>query len=360
MIRVISCNIKLQLCVVISYENDISLRSSYCSNSVMIRGILYTLLLYITLDCLRPGPEYSIVDPQELQAVPGAAPRIYVEDVDKSMLECVYVPLYNDTRETSSYRSLLSTGELQSYLNELMINVTIDNRTMVYTMESGISMTNSSGVEYIAVVSQLNTHQMHPQLSYRMAAAPTRDTENLWGMVRDPLMRNCILNKDTIKTFVNETFNRSDIPDWIDGYTIATYMRAKERAQLNKENTLVPQYFYYRTSTADLFQDQEQLHKRIANHAPFNSLALMRIQTLYEGICRADSSKQAVANIHLTCLPGATACKLISILIRHDMCGHDIVFGCDYICNVREIYEAVRKAWQTQTVKCAHISSSSS
>lgn len=326
----------------------------------MVCGILYTFLLYTALYCLRPGPEYSMVEPQELWDIPDTVPRIYVEDVNKSMLECVYIMLYNDTRETFSYRSMLRTGELQSYLNELMINLTIDERALIYTMESGISMTKNSNVEYIATVSQLSTNQIQPHLSYRMAAAPMRDTEDSWNIVKDYSAKDCILNKEAIKSFINETFNRSDTPDWIDKSTVHTYRRAKERVHLGKDDTPVLQYFYYRSSTADLFQDQEQLHKRIANHAPFNSLALMRIQTLYEGICKADSSKQAVANVHLTCLPGATACKLISILIRHDMCGHDIVFGCDYICNVKEIYEAVREAWQVQTVKCAYTSSTHS
>lgn len=68
-----------------------------------------------------------------------------------------------------------------------MINLTIDGRNMLYTMESGISMTTNSSVEYVATVSQLGTHQMHPHLSYRMVAAPTRDTEELWSMKMDPL-----------------------------------------------------------------------------------------------------------------------------------------------------------------------------
>lgn len=326
----------------------------------MVFGILYTLLLHMTLDCFNPGPEYSIVEPQELLDIPDTAPRIYIQDVNSSILECVYVPLYTNSRETFSYRSMLRTGELQSYLNELIINLTIDDRTMIYTMESGISMTKHSNVEYIATVSQLSTNQLQPHLSYRMAAAPMRETENSWNLMKDYSARDCILNKEEIKTFMNETFNRSDTPDWIDENTIHTYIRAKERVHLSKDGSPALQYLYYRLNTADLFQDQEQLHKRIANHAPFNPLALMRIQTLYEGVCKVDSSKQAVANVHLTCLPGATSCKLMSILIRHDMCGHDIVFGCDYLCNIKEIYEAVREAWQVQTVKCAYTSSTSS
>lgn len=325
----------------------------------MVCGILHILLLYVTLSCLKPGPEYSIVELQELLAIPDTAPHVHLEDLDGSVLECVYVPLYNDTRETFSHRHLLQTRALQSYLNELMINLTIDGRNMLYTMESGISMTTNSSVEYVATVSQLGTHQMHPHLSYRMVAAPTRNTEELWSMKMDPSVRGCILDKDAIETFVNETFNQPGPPDWIDESTINSYQRAQRHAQLHRKDNLVLQHFYYRTGTADLFQDQEQLYKRIANHAPFNSLALMRIQTLYEGICKADSSKQAVANVHLTCLPGAATCRLISILIRHDMCGHDIVFGCDYVCNVKEIYEAVREAWQVQTVKCARASSKS-
>ncbi|EFO65144.1 Hypothetical protein GLP15_2526 [Giardia lamblia P15] len=323
----------------------------------MVCGILHMFLFYVTLGYLNPGPEYSIVEPQELLAVPDTALRVHIEDVDGSILECAYTPLHDDTRETFNYRYLLRTGALQSYLNELMINLTIDSRNIIYTMESGISMTTNSSVEYIATVSQLGTQQMHPYLSYRMAASPTRDTEELWSITMDSSARGCILDKDAIENFINETFNQPDLPDWIDEHTRNLYRRAQGYAQLHKKDNPVLHHFYYRTSTADLFHDQEQLHKRIANYAPFNSLALMRIQTLYEGICKADSSKQAVANVHLTCLPGAATCKLISILIRHDMCGHDIVFGCDYVCNVKEIYEAVRESWQSQTVKCARTSS---
>lgn len=63
----------------------------------MVCGILHVLLLYVTLSCLKPGPEYSIVELQELLAIPDTAPHVHLEDLDGSVLECVYVPLYNDT-----------------------------------------------------------------------------------------------------------------------------------------------------------------------------------------------------------------------------------------------------------------------